>query len=345
VKVVIASTFIPHIRGGGRAIVEDLARALAERGHEVDTVLLPGTLNSRGVTEVVLALRLLDIADAGDRLIAIRTPSYVLKHHHKVLWFIHHHRTVYDLWGTRFQDLPNETHSLVVRAPILRADDVYLREAEKLFTNSRVVSDRLRRFNDLDSEVLYPPLGDPSGYRCDAYGDYVFYPSRIASLKRQWLLIEALGHTRSRVRLVIAGYPDAPQELRRLERRAVELGVEDRVEVIGEWITEQRKQELMAGALAVAYIPFDEDSYGYVSLEAFHSQKAVITCSDSGGTLELIEDGRNGLITAPEPERLAEALDELYEDRALAERLGRAGDATLKSLGITWDNVAGKLLS
>src|SRR4029453_18151099 len=101
-------------------------------------------------------------------------------------------RTVYDLWGTAFQDLSDETHSLLVREPILRADEIHLREAERIFTNSRVVSDRLERFKNLGSEVLFPPLGDPGRYRCDEYGDYVFYPSRLASLKRQWLLVEAL---------------------------------------------------------------------------------------------------------------------------------------------------------
>ena len=113
-----------------------------------------------------------------------------------MLWFIHHHRTVYDLWGTEFQDLADETYSLLVREPIIRADEIYLRQAERIFTNSQVVSDRLERFNNLGSEVLYPPLGDPSGYRCDGYGDYVFYPSRLASLKRQWLLVEAVARPR-----------------------------------------------------------------------------------------------------------------------------------------------------
>jgi glycosyltransferase involved in cell wall biosynthesis len=71
----------------------------------------------------------------------------------------------------------------------------------------------------------------------------------------------------------------------------------------------------------------------------------VITCTDSGGTLELIQDRSNGRIVDPEPERLAQAMDELYEDRALAERLGRAGNQTLEDLGITWDNVVGRLLA
>ena len=39
----------------------------------------------------------------------------------------------------------------------------------------------------------------------------------------------------------------------------------------------------MPSALAVAYVPFDED-FGYVTLEAFLARKPVITASDSGGT-------------------------------------------------------------
>ena len=115
--------------------------------------------------------------------------------------------------------------------------------------------------------------------------------------------------------------------------------------MIGSWINEERKQDLMAEALAVAYIPFDEDSYGYVSLEAFHSSKAVITCKDSGGTLELIEDGHNGTIVDPDPERLASAMDELYDDQARAQALGEAGGRTLRDLGINWENVVARLLS
>ena len=45
------------------------------------------------------------------------------------------------------------------------------------------------------------------------------------------------------------------------------------------------------------------------------SKKAVISCTDSGGTLELIDDGHNGRLVAPTPQALAAAMDELYEDR------------------------------
>ena len=73
------------------------------------------------------------------------------------------------------------------------------------------------------------------------------------------------------------------------------------MQLIPRWISEEEKADLIARSAGVLYVPFLEDSYGYVTLEAFHAHKPVITCCDSGGTLEIIEDGVNGLIVAPEP--------------------------------------------
>jgi glycosyltransferase involved in cell wall biosynthesis len=337
-KVIVASTIVPFLQGGGTAIVDDLERALKGRGHEVDTVLLPFWSDPLQMLQQMLALRLLDVSHEGDLLIAIRTPSYILRHPHKVIWFIHHHRPAYDLVGTEFEQA--RTPELErIRESIVEADNVFLREAERVYTNSRVVGERLRRFNRLESEVLYPPLGDASGYRCEAYGDYVFYPSRLSAGKRQSLMIEAMAHVRSPARLVLAGRPDVDSHRESLRATIERCGVEDKVDLRAGWMSEEEKRELFARALASAYVPYDEDSYGYVSLESYHSGKPVITCSDSGGTLELVEDGVNGVVVPPEPEALAEAIDSLYEDKERAQEMGEVGRAKLDSLRISWDTV------
>jgi len=41
--------------------------------------------------------------------------------------------------------------------------------------------------------------------------------------------------------------------------------------------------------------PFEED-YGFVTAEAFASGKAVITCRDSGGPAELVEDEKKFVV-------------------------------------------------
>jgi glycosyltransferase involved in cell wall biosynthesis len=344
-RVVIASSFTPYVPGGGTAIVDHLAAALKGRGHEVDTVLLPASPDARELPEHLLALRLLDVGDAGDVLVAIRPPAHALRHPRKVLWFIHHQRDLYDLWGTPYQNVEEDRAGLVLREAIRRADNEYLREAQHVFTNSRVVAERLWRFNRLRADVLHPPLPEGTSFRSDSYGDYIFCPSRLSAIKRQALLVEAMAHVESEVRLVLAGPPDEPQQLARLQALIAEHGLEERVELHGGWISEERKRDLFADALACAYIPFDEDSYGYVTLESFHARKPVITCSDSGGTLELVEDGVTGLVVEPGAEALAGAFDGLLLDKERARALGEAAFAKLEELEISWDTVVERLLA
>lgn len=325
--------------------MSDLCAALLHRGHEVDTILLPFHPDPATIPEQLLALRLLDVSDRGDLLIAIRTPSYVLRHPNKVVWFIHHHRPAYDLWGTVYQDVADTPAGLSLREPIIQADNLGLREARAVFANSHVTARRLMEFNRLDADVLYPPLTEGESFPVGGYGDYVLCPSRITPIKRQDLLVEAIATARTGVRLILAGPPDAPAQLRALERKVDRLGVGDRVELRGRWISEQEKLDLFAEALACAYVPYDEDSYGYVTLEAFQARRPVITCTDSGGTHELVEDGRTGVITEPEPQSLANAMDALFDDRSRARELGEAGDERVRELGISWDRVLERLLA
>ena len=190
-----------------------------------------------------------------------------------------------------------------------------------------MVSGRLLKFNGVESEVLYPPLLDPQRYRTGACGDYILYISRLVSHKRQELAIQAMRHTRTPVKLVIAGQADMPDYEARLRDAIARHNLADRVTLLARWIPEDDKIGLFADCLACMYIPFDEDSYGYPSLEAHHAGKAVLTTADSGGPLELIVDGENGLVAEPEPAALAAAMDKLWRDRNRARRMGEAGRA------------------
>jgi glycosyltransferase involved in cell wall biosynthesis len=344
-RVVIASTIVPFIEGGGTFIVDWLETVLRERGHEVEVFKLPFWSQYLAMPEQMLALRLLDLTEHGDRLIAIRPPAYLLRHPAKVLWFIHHHRGAYDLWGTEYQDLPSTPQGHAYRECIVKSDHLAFSEARSIFTNSAVVAKRLKVFNDIDAEVLYPPVFRPERYRCEEYGDYILYMSRIAHHKRQSLAIEAMRHTKTPVKLMIAGKADDANCETAVREAAERHRVADKVVFRTDWIPEEEKAEYFARCLAAAYLPFDEDSYGYPSLEAHHAGKCVISATDAGGTSELIVDGYNGFLVEPTPEALAERFDQLYLDRPMARRMGEAGVARLTELGITWDRVLERLLA
>ncbi len=346
-KVIIASTVVPFVFGGYTVIVDSLADCLKARGHEVEVLQFPFSSNYKDLMEQMLAFRLLDLSQHGDRLITVRFPSYLLRHPNKVVWFIHHHRGAYDLWGTQYQDIPMTPEGVGYRDAVRSADAAGLTECQHVFSNSQVVADRLMQYNGVKAEVLYPPLPDAQRYTCKGYGDFILYMGRLVHHKRQWLALEAMRHVVSGVKLIIAGKPDPDTmayvtELREFMRRH---SLEDRVKILADWVDENQKVELFAQCLAAAYFPVDEDSYGYPSLEAHHAKKPVLTTTDSGGTLELISDGLNGLVTSPEPEAIAAAMDKLFTNRTKTKSMGEAGEAKLHQLGISWDHVAERILA
>jgi glycosyltransferase involved in cell wall biosynthesis len=178
-------------------------------------------------------------------------------------------------------------------------------------------------------------LDQPAG----PIGEHVVFPSRMESLKRQSLAIDAMAHVRTGVRLVLVGR--GPDE-RSLRDRVERAGIGDRVTFeIG--ASDERLYELYETALAVYYGPFDED-YGYVTIEGFAAARPVVTLSDSGGPLEFVFDGETGAVVPPEPRAIAEAFDRLYADRDLALRLGQAGNAVVRAEVPRWPDVVARLL-
>ena len=97
----------------------------------------------------------------------------------------------------------------------------------------------------------------------------------------------------------------------------------------------------LARCRAVCFPARDED-YGFVTVEAFASGKPVVTCTDSGGPLEFVHDGVEGLVAAPTPEGLGRALAAVAEDEALANRLGEKGLAAVQAL--TWPRVVERVV-
>jgi glycosyltransferase involved in cell wall biosynthesis len=289
----------------------------------------------------ILSCRCLSFEDA-DKVLAFKFPAYFVPHPNKTLWMFHQLRQVYELWNGDY-GLPQSAENASLRAVVMNSDNRFLREARRIFVNSKEVAGRLRRYNDIESEVLYPPLQDREHFYFKEYGNFLFYPSRVTSFKRQHLAIESMKYVKSSVRLVLAGKCDEPAYEDKLRELVEANGLGGRVTMLG-WIGQQQKFDLMAEALACLYLPYQEDSYGFVSMEAFYSRKCVIALEDSGGTKELLEDGVNGYVVAPSAAALAEKFDVLYNDRRLARELGENAYAELTSRDISWDSVIGKLL-
>jgi glycosyltransferase involved in cell wall biosynthesis len=341
-RILICATQVPFVRGGAEYLVEGLCDALRERGHQVDVIALPYQWSpvSR-IPESALSWRMLDLSQVNgepiDLVIGTKFPSYLVRHPRKVVWLVHQHRQAYDWYGTPLSDFVNVPEHRQVREAIFRMDRRGLSECQARFTISRNVSERLRRFNDLDSQPLYPPSRYAPRLRAGPYGDYIFSSSRLDRAKRLDLLLRAAALMRHPAPLILAG---AGPDRERLEALAAQLGLGARVRFLG-FVGDAELVELYAGARAVYYAPVDED-YGFATVEAFGAARPVVTTDDAGGVLEFVAHATSGLICRPEPAPIALALDTLVADAALAERLGRAGQPQIAA--ISWERVVTALL-
>jgi glycosyltransferase involved in cell wall biosynthesis len=342
VKVLVATSDVPFVEGGHRVIARALVRALQESGHEAEMLTTPSNRFGRQ-GGAYLATRFTDVeltaaGERVDRLISLRYPSYVLKHPNHVCWLNHRMREYYDLWDDwrarlRWKGRIKES---MLRVLIRAADDHYLQRLRKLFAQSKQIREGLLRWGGHASEVVYPPPA-ARAYRTSGYEDFVLSPARLTSLKRVGLLVEALALGKTG-RAVILGEGPERESLRALVRRH---SLEARVDFRGH-VTDDEMVDLLARCRAVFYTPRSED-YGLVTLEAFHSRKPVVTARDSGGPVELVEDGVSGLVCEPEPKAVASALDRLFGDARLAETMGEAGHGAFGH--VTWPRTVETLLA
>lgn len=347
-RIVIATAQVPFIRGGAEILAEGLLHALRSQRHAAEIVAIPFKwYPPERILEQVLACRLLDLSESGgapiDRVIGLKFPAYLIPHPHKVLWLLHQFRTAYDLWDHPFGDLDRYPNGPQVREAIQRIDQNLIPEAKAVFTISRNVSSRLWHYCGIDSVPLYHPPASAELFYGGPVEDYFFYPSRLASLKRQALVLQALAATRRPVRVRFAGLADEAHYGETLEMLARQLNVEHRVEWLGQ-VTEEEKRALYAHALGVIFPPVDED-YGYVTLEAMLAAKPLITCTDSGAPLEFVQHDVTGLIVKPSPQEIAMAMDRLWDDRSWAWAMGEAGKERYDNLNISWVAVAERLMA
>lgn len=343
-RIAVVTSSPPFAEGGHLVIARSLVTALRERGHEAALIVTPQNRFGRQASGY-LANWLTDVGVGEDgrpvdRVISLRYPSYAVRHPAHVCWLNHRMREYYDLWEDFSRSLgPLQRVKERTRRRAIHWADTHLlkRNVRRVFAQSKTIQTRLQRFGNIRSEVLYPPAPQRP-YRCDGYGDYIFAVSRLEPLKRMDLLVDALARPECRgVRCVIGG---DGSERPRLERMIDAHGMADRVRLAGA-LDQDSLVEHLAACRAVCF-PTRAEDYGFVTIEAFSSAKAVITCEDSGGAAELVSHGNEGLVVPPSAEALAAAIRRLADDRELSRAMGAAGAERARA--ITWATTVSRLL-
>ena len=190
--------------------------------------------------------------------------------------------------------------------------------------------------NGIDPELFKRTTARDALDRLGVRAPYVLFVGRITDQKGIFHLLEAAKALPAGVQVVVcASAPDTPEIEERL-RRAV--AGQPNVKWINEMVPVPVVTQLYSHA-AVFCCPSVYEPFGLINLEAMACEAPVVA-SAVGGILEVVEDGKTGLLVPPaQPAALAEALVRVLHSPDLARDMGKAGRRRVEEK-FSWASVA-----
>ncbi len=186
-----------------------------------------------------------------------------------------------------------------------------LSRMQKVITNSQNVHDRLIKFCNTESQIIYPPIHTDK-FSWQGQGDYYLSFARLDTLKRVGDIVRAFQKMPEKKLIIVSGGDD--------ENNVAELakGYEN-ISIEG-WVNDERLRELVGNCIATIYIPIDED-FGMTPVEGMSAGKPCIGVNE-GGLKETIVSGETGVLIPKEYriEDIVTAVQEVAPERALAMR-------------------------
>ncbi|QOY55228.1 glycosyltransferase family 4 protein [Candidatus Sulfurimonas marisnigri] len=144
---------------------------------------------------------------------------------------------------------------------------------------------------------------------------------RIEEGKGQWIVIEAISMLKElNIKVVIVGHTMDENYLESLKQKVKDLGVEDKIIFTG--FTKEVDAHMKLFDVNILATP--KETFGLVVIEAMVNKVCMIA-TNSGGPLEIIEDGVDGLLFDRSSEDLAEKIKLLYANKTLKESLALSG--------------------
>jgi len=168
---------------------------------------------------------------------------------------------------------------------------------------------------DIASAAQNPATGVPP----------LLYAGRLIPEKRVDLLLRAVALLSPTNDAPLLGIIGLGPDNARLEALAHALNLQNKVRFYGRVPESADVLRLLAGT-RIAVQPSAREGFGLFPLEAMALGLPVVYCeSPDNAIADLVRDGTEGLMAAPNPESLAAKLAALLEDRALCAALGKKG--------------------
>lgn len=165
-----------------------------------------------------------------------------------------------------------------------------IKNMDVVIANSRNVQERLKRFLNVESQVIYPPCNIEQ-YKWLAVDDYYLSVARIEPYKRVELIVKAFIKTPEK-KLVVASHGSDFFKLKELAKGCTNI-------TFTGWCSDEELGKLIGRCIATIYIPIDED-FGMSPVESMSAGKPVIGV-DEGGVKETVLHKRTGYLCPENP--------------------------------------------
>ena len=375
---IVAPSPVPFVIGGAERLAHGLMDAINElTTHDAELIKIPSA--ERSLPELIRGYRQFSELnlDHFDAIISSKYPAWMVQHPNHIIYMMHPLRGLYDTYhlfgqpeepdskepviadlvatlrhpGSSPEEMLDATTSALasvgpnhsafafpgpIARLLIRALDDHALDAARVVRHAAISATVAARPGYFPRSVTVHSVIPPTsltGFRCEAF-DHFFTASRLDDPKRVELIIEAMRYVPTGTKLRIAG--DGPARLR-LEALA---GDNPDIEFLG-FVSDETLVTEYANALAVPFVPLNED-LGLITLEAQLSGKPVVTCDDSGGPTELVDDGVSGYIVAPTAEEIGATLAALAKSPDQARTLGANGRRSAQF--VTWQRVLAQIL-
>ncbi|MBU4077249.1 MAG: glycosyltransferase [Euryarchaeota archaeon] len=184
----------------------------------------------------------------------------------------------------------------------------YMKHVCVIIANSISVQERVKKYLDRSSKVVYPPV-DISRFRFEEFGDFWLSVNRLYPEKRIELQIEAFRQLPEEKLLIIGGCARADRSseyasdlLKRFPKNVLLLGNVPEDELI-----------LLYARCKAFIITSMEEPFGMAPVEAMASGKAVVGMRE-GGCLETVIDGSTGFLVGPQVKDIVNAIKSISMD-------------------------------
>jgi len=255
------------------------------------------------------AARRLRVADDTD-VVLVSTSAFIkgLRLADRTVEVAYCHSPTRYLWDWRDEYLRDEVPGPLrgavneLLARLRETDRAFATRVDRWIANSSIVAQRIQRYYDRESEVVYPPVDVDTFTAQRDRGDFWVYVGRLSAYKRADIAVRAFA--RLGMRLVVVG---DGRERAALESIARDSSLRPMGNITFAGRLDDATLRQLLGAARGLIFPA-EDDFGIVCVEALASGAPVVALA-AGGAPEIVRDGIDGaLVATADPDAFADAV-------------------------------------